>query len=186
MVLVEDWHFWTMRCERSGKYTTHIQKLKRNDTETKKYECLFKLCGYFKANNTWRINAVYGIHNHVLCYKLVSHPILYRMNFEEKENVSGMTLNMVQPKKYCQFWKRKNLKVSQISYKSQGSHTNNKAKRGRRSEMQQMLNLLDDDHYVSRYRVCEDEKIVRGIFWTDLNSIKLFNIFPSSHNWFNI
>ncbi|XP_050895838.1 uncharacterized protein LOC127102518 [Lathyrus oleraceus] len=53
-----------------------------------------------------------------------------------------------------------------------------KALRGDKTEMQQLLKLLDDNSYVSRYRTCEDEVTVRGTFWTHPYSIKLFNMFP--------
>lgn len=44
--------FVTMRCERSGMYQPLIKKLKRDETGSRKYECLFKLCEYNKANDT--------------------------------------------------------------------------------------------------------------------------------------
>lgn len=45
--------------------------------------------------------------------------------------------------------------------------------------MQQLLKHLEDDHYVSKYRVCEDKVTVRGIFWSHPDSIKLFNTFST-------
>ncbi|XP_050874855.1 protein FAR1-RELATED SEQUENCE 5-like [Lathyrus oleraceus] len=57
-------------------------------------------------------------------------------------------------------------------------YQNNMAIRGPRSEMQQLLKLLDDNQYVSRYKVCEDKFTARVIFWTHPESIKLFNTFP--------
>ncbi|XP_058762790.1 uncharacterized protein LOC131636149 [Vicia villosa] len=52
-------------------------------------------------------------------------------------------------------------------------------KKGPRLEMQQLLKLLGDNKYVSRYRACEDNVIVRDIFWTPPESINLFNTFPT-------
>ncbi|CAK8568217.1 unnamed protein product [Lathyrus sativus] len=46
--------------------------------------------------------------------------------------------------------------------------------------MQQLLKLLDDNSYVSRYRTCDDGFTIRDIFWTHPNSIKLFNTFPTT------
>ena len=43
--------------------------------------------------------------------------------------------------------------------------------------MQHLLKCLDDNHYVSRYRVYEDNFSIRDIFWTHPNSIMLFNTF---------
>lgn len=54
-----------------------------------------------------------------------------------------------------------------------------KAVIGPRSEMQQLLKLLEDDDYVSRYKVCEDKVTVRYIFQSHPVSVRLFNTFPS-------
>lgn len=56
---------------------------------------------------------------------------------------------------------------------------NNKVIRGSKSDMQQMLKLLEDDTYVSRYIVYEDKVTIRDIVWSRPDSIKLFNIFPT-------
>lgn len=50
---------------------------------------------------------------------------------------------------------------------------------GDRIEMQQLLKMLDDNYYVSRYRTCEDGIIVRDILWTHPDFINLFNIFST-------
>lgn len=68
--------FVTMRCERSGTYQPLIRKLKRDDTGSRKCECLFKLHEYRMTNETWKFNVIPGIHNHVLTDKLVDHPIV--------------------------------------------------------------------------------------------------------------
>lgn len=51
--------------------------------------------------------------------------------------------------------------------------------RDHKTEIQQLLKLFDKHNYVYIYKVCEDEKFVRDIFLVHLESIKLFNIFPS-------
>lgn len=43
--------FVTLRCARSGKYTTLIWKLKRDDIDSRKCDCPFKLHGYLLENN---------------------------------------------------------------------------------------------------------------------------------------
>ena len=45
--------------------------------------------------------------------------------------------------------------------------------------MQHLLKCLDDNNYVSRHRVCDDNVSVRDIFWTHPSSIELFNTFPT-------
>lgn len=58
--------FVTMRCERSDTYVPPIQKLKRDDSGSRKSECMFKLHGYSKVDDTWKFNVIYSLHNHAL------------------------------------------------------------------------------------------------------------------------
>lgn len=99
--------FVTMRCETSGTYQQPIRKLKQDDTKSRKCDFPFKVRGYRKANSTWKFNAVSGIHSHYFCHKLASHPIVCRLDPEEKEFVSYLTLNMVPPKNILETLKRK-------------------------------------------------------------------------------
>lgn len=90
--------FVTMRCERSGKYITLLQKFKQDDIGSRKCECPFKLCGYLLKNNKWRFNEICGLHNHDMCDKLFGHLIACYLVPGEKEIILDMTLNMVQSK----------------------------------------------------------------------------------------
>ncbi|XP_058768856.1 protein FAR1-RELATED SEQUENCE 4-like [Vicia villosa] len=45
--------------------------------------------------------------------------------------------------------------------------------------MQQILKLLDDSQYDSKYRACENNVTIHDIFWTHQESIKLFNTFSN-------
>ncbi|XP_050896461.1 uncharacterized protein LOC127103238 [Lathyrus oleraceus] len=58
--------FVTMRFERNGTYIPPIRKLKRNDIELRKCECLFKLHRYHKVDDTWKFNVISNLHNHAL------------------------------------------------------------------------------------------------------------------------
>ncbi|XP_058783295.1 uncharacterized protein LOC131657971 [Vicia villosa] len=143
--------FVTLRCKRSGKYANHIRKLKRNDTDSRRYECPFKLCGYLMVNTTWRFNVIFGRHNHDMCYKLVDHPIARRLKPEEKEIVFVMLLKMVQPKNILRTLKRN--RPQNVSYIKQVyivCGRKNKEIRGPRTKIQQLLKLLEDNHYISR------------------------------------
>lgn len=170
--------FMTMKCERSGKYKAFIQNLKHDDTGMRKCECPFKLFVHLKANNTWTFNVICGMHNHALCYKLATHSNVSCLNSDEKL-ILDMTLDMVKPKNILSTLKWKIPKsVSNIRQVYNINTQNNKAKRGPRSKMQQMVKLLNDDHYIFRYIVCEDGNTIQDIFFTHLDSIKLFNNFP--------
>lgn len=103
-------------------------------------------------NYTWKFNVFFGIHNHYICHKLVIHPIVCRLNHEEKLLVSGMTLNMVPPKNILETLKQKRSQnISNIKQIYNVRVGNNKAMRGLITEIQHMLKLLDDDHDVRRY-----------------------------------
>ncbi|CAK8534629.1 unnamed protein product [Lathyrus sativus] len=91
-----------------------------------------------------------------------------------------MTLTLVQLKNILRTLKHKRPKnISIIKQVYNIQYLTNNALRRDRTEMQQLLKLLDDNSYVSRYRMCEDEFTIRDIFWTHPNSIKLFNKFPT-------
>ncbi|XP_050908354.1 protein FAR-RED ELONGATED HYPOCOTYL 3-like [Lathyrus oleraceus] len=172
--------FVTMTCERIGTYKTPLQNFKRDSTSSKKRDCPFKVRGYMLANKNRRFNVISGLHNPDVCEKLVGHPSVCRLMPEEKECVADMILNLVQPKNILAALKRKRPKnISNFKQMYNIRHLTNRALRGDRIEMEQLLKLLDDNSYVSRYRTCEDEVTVRDIFWTHLDSIKLFNTFST-------
>ncbi|XP_050915419.1 uncharacterized protein LOC127130456 [Lathyrus oleraceus] len=76
--------------------------------------------------------------------------------------------------------KRKRPKnISNIKQVYNIQYQTNKALQENRTEMQQLLKLLDDNNYVSRYQTCKDGVTIRYIFWTHLDSIKLFIMFPT-------
>lgn len=101
--------FVTVKCKGSGMYKSPLWKFKWDDTGARKCECPFKLCGYILSSKKWRFNVICGFHNHGMCEKLVEHPIACRLMSEEKEIISDMTLNMVQPKNKLATLKRKRL-----------------------------------------------------------------------------
>lgn len=61
---------------------------------------------FLKESATWTFNGVYSIHKYDICYKLVDHPIACHLNYEEKDIVYEMKLNMVQPKNILATLKR--------------------------------------------------------------------------------
>ncbi|XP_058776984.1 uncharacterized protein LOC131651336 [Vicia villosa] len=143
--------FVTLTCKRSGKYKPHLRNFKGDETGSRKY----------------------------LCKKLVDHPIACCLMPKEEECVSDMTLNLVQPKNILVTLKRK--RPGNIAHIKQVYNRRYQSKlviRGNTTEMQHLLKILDDNSYVSKYRMCEDGVTVRDIFWTLLDSIKLFNMFP--------
>ncbi|CAK8543126.1 unnamed protein product [Lathyrus sativus] len=91
-----------------------------------------------------------------------------------------MTLNLVQPKNILATLKQKEPdNISNIRQVDKIRYRTNKVIMGDRSEMQQLLKLFDDNSYVFRYKTCDDGVMVRDIFWTHPDSIKLFNTFST-------
>lgn len=134
-----------------------------------------KLHGYCKVNDTWKFNVISSIHNHVLQIELAVHPIVFHLKPEEKENILYMYLIRVAPKNILACLKQKRPEsVSNIKQVYNVCYRNNMGRRGPRTEMQQLLN---ESHYVSRYKFCEDKVIVHDIFRTHPKSINLFNTF---------
>lgn len=67
------------------------------------------------ANETWKFNVIYSIHNHSLTDKLVDHFIICLIISEERELVSDMTLNIVASKNILVSLKRKiHINISNI------------------------------------------------------------------------
>lgn len=86
-----------------------------------------------------------GLHNHDLCLKLADHPRVYRLKLKEKECVADMTLNLVQAKNILATLKQKRPEnTSNIKQVYNIWYLTNKALRGDKNEMQQLLKLLDD------------------------------------------
>lgn len=113
----------------------------------------------------WKFNMIFGIHNHALQTEQINHPAVCRLKLDEKEIISDMSFIRVAPKNILVDLKQKKLEsVSNIMQVYNACYQNNMAIRGLRYEMQQLLKFLDDNHYVSRYYVCEDKVIVRDIF----------------------
>ncbi|XP_058783365.1 uncharacterized protein LOC131658045 [Vicia villosa] len=109
-----------MICEKGVKYVSRVRQLKHVDTGSKKCECLFKLRGSCRVDDTWRFNVVCGEHNHALDSKLQD------LKRKRPQNVSN---------------------IKQVYNEH---FRGNIASRGSRSEIQELLKLLDDNHYVSR------------------------------------
>lgn len=97
--------------------------------------------------------------------QIVGHPIVCRHKPKEKEIVSDMSFIKVVPKNILADLKRKILEsVSNIKQVYNPHYRSNKAIRDHRSRMKQLLKLLDHNHYVSKYIVCEDKATFRDIF----------------------
>ncbi|XP_050875059.1 uncharacterized protein LOC127078669 [Lathyrus oleraceus] len=140
-----------MTCEISGKYRPSLQNFKRDDICSRKCECLIKLCAYMLANKKWRFNVICCLHNPDFYEKLTDHPIACRLILEEKDFISDMPLNLIQPKNILASLKHQRPEIV--------------------SNINQVYNI--------RYRTYEDGVTIRDIFWIHPHFINLFNKFPT-------
>src|SRR4051812_14488292 len=120
------------------------------------------------------------MHNHALDVKLHGHPMACRLSRKERNVISDLTIVKVAPRNILADLKRKKPdSFSNIKQVYNERHNLKVLNMGPRSEMQQLLKLLGDNNYVSSFGTSEDKVTVRDNFWTHLESIKLFNTFPT-------
>ncbi|XP_058726909.1 uncharacterized protein LOC131598310 [Vicia villosa] len=175
--------FVVMGCERGGKYVPTNQKLKHDDTRSRKCACPFKLRVSCRVDSLWCFSIICGIHNHALKTKLHGHPIVCRLNREEKDSISELSIIKVAPRNILSDLKQKIPdSISNIKQVYNERYHLSTAKIGLRSEMQHLFKLLGDNQYVSSFRACEDKVTVRDIFWTHPESINFQHIFNRPYN----
>ncbi|XP_058752396.1 uncharacterized protein LOC131625559 [Vicia villosa] len=150
-------------CDKGAKYK------KKTDSET---QSASKRCGCpFKIRSTpskdgfgWKIDVKCGVRNHNLPDRFKGHAfrkrhvpprhILLSLQERDPENVTRIT----------QIYKHK----SKIQ----------KDMRGPRTEMQQLLKLVEESGYVYWSRKKDESEVVRDIFWAHPESVKMLNMFP--------
>jgi hypothetical protein len=164
-------------CDRGGKY--EAESLKK--TANKKCDCPFKIRSTPSTDGSgWKVEVRCGIHNHELPDRYEGHPRVGRLTEDEKKHVADLTKCRVAPRNILLSLQRQNPEsVTHINQIYKNRQILQQQERGPKTEMQQLLQLLDDAKYVcwSRRRD-NDSEILRDIFWAHPDSIKLLNMFP--------
>ncbi|GAU20665.1 hypothetical protein TSUD_230790 [Trifolium subterraneum] len=172
--------FFVLGCSRGDAYKETKRKLKKEDTATRKFNCPFRLRGYFLASQEWNLSVVCGEHNHELAKNLEGHTLAGRLKPEEKECVHELTRNLVPPKNILSTLKGRNpeskTNVKQIYNARQRFK---KDVRGDLSELQQLMKCCESHKYFYKCRTVDDSTTVQDIFWAHPESVKLFNTFPT-------
>jgi len=168
-------------CERSGKYRKYKTDLEVSITGTRKCDCQFRLRGKpIKGGEGWVLKVVCGLHNHELANTLVGHPYAGRLQLDEHALVVDMTKSRVKPKNILLTLKEKNEDNVMILKKLYNTiYTYKRSVGGSRTEMQQLMMLLERDKYIYWHRVHESSRVVSDIFWTQPDSLKLLNVFSN-------
>ena len=165
-------------CERSGQYRVKKKDLVKTCTESRKCGCSFKLRAKpVVGGEGWMMNLTCGSHNNELAKSLVGYPYAGRLTKDEKIIVADMTKSMVKPRNILLTLKEHNVNsyttIKQIYNAINAYHS---SIRGSNIKMQQLMKLLELDQYTHWHRL-KDEDVVRDIFCSHLDAVKLTNAY---------
>ena len=137
-------------CERSGQYRTKKKDLVRTCTDSRKCGCPFKSrVKLVVGGKGWKMNLIFGSHNHELTKSLVGHPYVSLLTKDEKIIVANMTKSMVKPRNILLTLKEHNANsytiIKQI-YNARNVYRS--SIRGNNTEIQQLMKLLERDQYI--------------------------------------
>jgi len=171
--------YMLLGCVRGEKYRKYKFDLQPSITGTRKCEYPFKLRGKPISNGDgWVLKVIFGCHNHDLSKTLVGHPYAGRLKLDEQSLFIDMTKSQVKPANILLTFKENNEdNFTTIKQLYNARYTYKRSLRGCRTELQQLMMLLQRDKYIHWSRCVEDFDEVSEIFWTHPNAIKLLNAF---------
>ncbi|XP_058780839.1 uncharacterized protein LOC131654932 [Vicia villosa] len=162
-------------CDRGGKY-------KKTDSETqsasKRCGCPFKIRSTpSKDGSGWKIDVKCGVHNHGLPDRFEGHAFVSRLNTDDKQHIVDLSKRHVPPRHILlSLQERDPENVTRITQIYKHKSKIQKDIRGPRTEMQQLLKLVEESGYVYWSRKKDESEVVRDIFWAHPDSVKLLNI----------
>ena len=122
------------------------------------------------------VKLICGSHNHELAKSLVGHSYVGQLTKDEKTIVADMTKSMMKPRNILLTLKEHNVNSYTIIKKIYNAiNVYRSSIRDNNIEMQQLMKLLKQDRYIHWHRL-KDEYVVRDIFWSHLDAIKLTNV----------
>lgn len=154
---------------------------KERRVSSKKCDCPFKL----KAKplnppvEDWKVEVRCGVHNHKPSPSCIGLPIFGRFTKEEKSMLAEHTLLNVKAEKSLTALKKRfvgNLSTITQLYKQRRMFRT--SRRGSRTEIQELMRLIDSEHYVCWSRRIENSDVIGDIMWAHPESINLLRIFP--------
>jgi len=173
----------TMQYERSGEYKPPKMRTKPNleGMGSKKYECSFRLQGFFeKDTKDWWSAMLCGIHNHELAPKLAGHLLAGRLKAEEKKIVIDMTKILAVPRNIFTDLKEKNKESVMTIKQVYNARTRwRKGQGGDKTKMQYLISKLEEHKYVYFTRENSEETTLEDIFFSHPESVNMLNTFPT-------
>ncbi|XP_045794268.1 uncharacterized protein LOC123889112 [Trifolium pratense] len=136
--------------------------------------------GKYDSSERWKVQVIHGVHNHELPDQYHGHPRKARLTADENKRVQDLTKRKVAPRNIVLDLKDQNPEsVVDATLVYRKRHMMQIQERGSRTELQHLLQLLDDAKYVSWNRRKDDgSDVLSDIFWAHPDSIKLLNLFP--------
>ncbi|CAJ2645087.1 unnamed protein product [Trifolium pratense] len=165
-------------CDKGGKYDSSESS---TTTASKKCNCPFKIrAAPSTGGSGWKVQVIHGVHNHGLPDQYHGHPRKARLTTDENKRVQDLTKRKVAPRHIVLDLKDQNPEsVVDATLVYRKRHMMQIQERGSRTELQHLLQLLDDAKYVSWNRRKDDgSDVLSDIFWAHPDSIKLLNLFP--------
>ena len=166
-------------CERGGKFNSASSSGSSKASGPHKCDCPFKLRRRsLSTGEGWILKVICGTQNHRLPRVMTGHSFMGRLTKDEKKIVREMTTNNVKPRSILGVSQKCNpCSATTIEHIYNERFLFRSTKRGPRTEMQHLLNLIQRDRYVFWYRRHGDSDIVKDIFWAHPDSINLLNTF---------
>jgi len=132
-------------------------------TGTRKYQCPFKLRGKpVEKGQGWVLKVICGTHDHDLYDTLVGHPYASKLKTNEHSMLVDMTKSMVKPGNILRTLKENNEdNMTTIKQVYNARYSYKRSVRGPRTELQQLMMLLDRDNYLHWSTCHESSNIVR-------------------------
>jgi len=109
---------------------------------------------------------------------ICGHPYAGRLKTNEHSMLVDMTKSMVKPGNILRTLKENNEdNMTTIKQVYNARYSYKRLAKGSRTELQQLMMLLDSDNYLHWSTCHESSNIVSDIFWTHLDVVKLLNAF---------
>ena len=153
-------------CKRGRKYRKYKSEVEPSLSVTRKCECPFKLRGklIFKREG-WVLKVICGYHNHDLSDALVGHPFVGRLKSSGHSLLINMTKSQVKPASVLLTLKEKDeCNVITMKQVYNAIYKYKQSLRGSRTELQQLMVMLERDKYIHFSRRADESEVVSNLF----------------------
>jgi len=124
------------------------------------------------------LKVISGYHNHDFSRTLVGHPFTSTLKSSKHLLFVNITKSQVKPTNILLTLKENNnCNVTTMKEVYNVRYMYKQSLRGLRTELQQLMMMLEHDQYIHFSRCVDESKVVSDFFWTHLDVVKLLNAF---------